>query len=89
VRNGVKYPSILFLVGGNDPRVDPWHSRKFTAALQAATASKDPILLISFSNAGHGGIGSPEDQRIAMDTYVLEFLYDQLGVKWVAPEILK
>jgi prolyl oligopeptidase len=89
VRDGVKYPSILFLVGENDPRVDPWHSRKFTAALQAATASKDPLLLISFSNAGHGGIGSPEDQRIAMDTYVLEFLYDQLGVKWVAPEILK
>ena len=89
VRDGVKYPSILFVVGENDPRVDPWHSRKFTAALQAATTSKDPILLISFSNAGHGGIGSAEDQRIAMDTYVLEFLYDQLRVKWVAPEILK
>jgi len=89
VRDGVKCPSILFLVGENDPRVDPWHSRKFTAALQAATASKDPILLISFSNAGHGGIGSAEDQRIAMDTYVVEFLYDQLGVLWVAPEILK
>jgi prolyl oligopeptidase len=52
VRDGVKYPSILFLVGENDPRVDPWHSRKFAAALQAATASKDPILLISFATPG-------------------------------------
>lgn len=89
VRDGVKYPSILFMVGENDPRVDPWHSRKFTAALQAANASKNPILFISFSNSGHGGIGSAEDQRIAMGTYILEFLYDQLGVKWVAPEIVK
>jgi prolyl oligopeptidase len=89
VREGVKYPSILFVVGENDPRVDPWHSRKFTAALQAANASKNPILFISFSNSGHGGIGSAEDQRIAMGSYILEFLYDQLGVKWVAPEIVR
>jgi prolyl oligopeptidase len=87
VQDGVKYPSILLMVGENDPRVDPWHSRKFAAALQAATASKNPVLLISFSNAGHGGIGSAEDQRIAMFTYFMEFLYDQLGVKWVEPQM--
>jgi len=87
VKDGVKYPAILLSVGAHDPRVDPWHSRKFAAALQAATASKYPVLLLSFSNAGHGGIGSSEDQRIAMASYDLAFLYDQLGVKWVAPEI--
>jgi prolyl oligopeptidase len=87
VKDGVKYPAVLLMVGENDPRVDPWHSRKFAAALQAATASNSPVLLISFSNAGHGGIGSSEDQQIAMGTYMLEFLYDQLGVKWVAPQI--
>ncbi len=86
VQDGVKYPAVLLTTGENDPRVDPWHSRKFAAALQAATASKNPILLISFSNAGHGGIGSSEDQQIAMATYELEFLYDQLGVQWVEPE---
>lgn len=89
VRDGVSYPSILFMVGENDPRVDPWHTRKFVAALQAASSSKNPILLISFSNAGHGGIGSAEDQQIAMSTYSLEFMYDRLGVKWVTPEITK
>ncbi len=86
VKYGVKYPAVLLMVGENDPRVDPWHSRKFAAALQA-TGSNFPVLLISFSNAGHGGIGSSEDQQIAMETYMVEFMYDQLGVKWVAPQI--
>ena len=85
VREEVKYPAVLLTTGENDPRVDPWHSKKFAAALQAATASKNPILLISFSNAGHGGIGSSEDQQVAMATYELEFMYSQLGVKWVEP----
>jgi prolyl oligopeptidase len=88
VRDGVRYPSILFLVGENDPRVDPWHTRKFAAALQA-TGPKNPVLVISFSNAGHGSIGSAEDQRISMSTYRWEFLYDQLGVPWVTPAISK
>jgi len=79
VESGVKYPAVLLTVGENDPRVDPWHSRKFAAALQAATASKYPVLLLSFSNAGHGGIGSSQDQQVSMAAYELEFLYDQLG----------
>jgi prolyl oligopeptidase len=87
VREGVKYPAILLTTGENDPRVDPWHSKKFAAALQASTTSKNPILLISFSNAGHGGIGSSEDQQVAMATYELEFMYSQLGVKWVEPSM--
>jgi len=84
VKNGTKYPSVLFVVGDNDPRVNPWHSRKMIARLQAANASSNPILLVSFSNAGHGGIGSAEDQHVAMDTYHFEFMYQQLGVKWVS-----
>ena len=87
VQDGVKYPAVLLIVGENDPRVDPWHSRKFAAALQADAASKYPVLLISFSNAGHGGIGSSEDQQIALGTYMMEFLYEQLGVKWVEPQM--
>lgn len=87
VEDGVKYPAVLLTVGENDPRVDPWHSRKFAAALQAATASKYPVLLLSFSNAGHGGIGSSQDQQISMASYELEFLYAQLGVQWVEPQM--
>jgi prolyl oligopeptidase len=72
------YPAILLMVGENDLRVDPWHSRKFAARLQAASASDLPIFLISFSNAGHGGIGSGEDQQIAMAAYSWAFFFDQL-----------
>jgi prolyl oligopeptidase len=87
VQDGTKYPAILFMTGENDPRVDPWHSRKMVARLQAANASDRPILLVSFANAGHGGIGSSEDQQSAMTTYQFEFFYEQLGVKWVNPEV--
>lgn len=85
VRDGVKYPAVLFIVGENDPVVGPWQSRKMAARMQAASASGRPVLLISFANAGHGGIESSEDQQSAMDTYVLEFRFDQLGVKWANP----
>jgi prolyl oligopeptidase len=74
-----KYPAVLLIVGENDLRVDPWHSRKFAARLQAASTSDLPAFLISFSNAGHGGIGSGEDQQIAMSAYRWAFLFDQLG----------
>ncbi|HEX6503262.1 MAG TPA: prolyl oligopeptidase family serine peptidase [Terriglobales bacterium] len=79
VVDDTKYPAILLMVGENDLRVDPWHSRKFAARLQAASASELPIFLISFSNAGHGGIGSGENQQIAMAAYRWTFLFDQLG----------
>ena len=42
VKDGEKYPAVLFLTGANDPRVDPMQSRKMTARLQSATAGKAP-----------------------------------------------
>ncbi len=77
---GTRYPAVLMTTGENDGRVDPMHSRKFTAALQAATASGLPILLRT-NQAGHG-MGSSRNERIEEDTDILAFLYDQLGVPW-------
>ncbi len=59
----------------------PMHSRKFTAALQAATSSEDPILLRTNMKAGHG-IGSSLADRIAEQADMLCFLFDQLGMEW-------
>jgi prolyl oligopeptidase len=87
VRDGAEYPSILFLSGDNDPAVAPWNSRKMTARMQEANASGRPVLLVNFTNAGHGGIGSSEDQQAAMDTYQYEFMYDQLEVTWISPTL--
>jgi prolyl oligopeptidase len=87
VKDGAKYPAILLTVGENDLRVDPWHSRKFAARLQAATSSGKPVFFLSFSDAGHGGIGAGEDQQIAMETFNWSFLFDQLGVNFVSPPL--
>jgi len=81
VVDGTRYPAVLFLTGDNDGRVNPFHSRKMTARLQAANKSKHPILLRTTATAGHG-IGSSLDERIAQDADVYAFLFDQLGMKY-------
>ena len=83
VAKGTRYPAVLMMTGANDGRVNPLHSRKFTAALQAANASSRPILLRTSANAGHG-IGSSLDEVVAERTDFLTFLFDQLGMKWSA-----
>ena len=79
VVDGTKYPAILFMTGDNDGRVDPYHSRKMTARLQAANASDHPILLRTTAAAGHG-IGTSLDESVAEGADVDAFLFDQLGM---------
>jgi prolyl oligopeptidase len=79
VENGATYPSILFLTGANDPRVDPFHSRKMTARLQAASGSARPVLLRTSDDTGHG-IGTPLDAEIEEDVDVYAFLFHELGM---------
>jgi prolyl oligopeptidase len=50
-----------------------------TARLQAATASDLPILFRSSASAGHG-MGSSLKVRIAEQSDLLSFLFDQLGI---------
>ena len=52
VRDGTAYPAVLFLTGANDPRVNPMHSRKMAARLQAAGAPT--VLLRTSATSGHG-----------------------------------
>jgi prolyl oligopeptidase len=80
VKDGEKYPAVLFLTGANDPRVDPMQSRKMTARLQGATTSKAPILLRTSAESGHG-LDSSLAQQIEEQVDVDAFLFDQLGVK--------
>jgi prolyl oligopeptidase len=62
VHDGVKYPAVLLQTGANDPRVEPWAVTKMAARLQAATASKRPVLLSVSYDSGHG-IGDTRAQR--------------------------
>ncbi len=80
VKEGTKYPAVLFLTGANDPRVDPMQSRKMTARLQAATASGRPVLLRTSAGSGHG-LDTSLSERIEEDVDVYAFLFAELGVK--------
>ena len=75
---GTAYPAVLMMTGATDGRVNPMQSRKFTAALQAATAG-GPVLLRTSKSSGHG-IGSSLDEVIAQATDRTMFLFDQLGM---------
>jgi prolyl oligopeptidase len=78
VKDGTAYPSVMMLTGANDPRVDPYHSRKFTARLQAATSSGRPVLLRTSDATGHG-IGTPLAAEIEEDADIYAFLLRELG----------
>jgi prolyl oligopeptidase len=80
VKDGTQYPAVLFMTGANDPRVDPFHSRKMVARL-LASGTKQPVLLRTSSKAGHG-IGTALSERIAQVADYYTFLFDQLGVKY-------
>ncbi len=73
------YPAVLLTTGVNDPRVSPWQSRKFAAALQAATSSQRPILLLTRMDAGHG-FGAPFSQRVGNTALMLTFFAQELGL---------
>jgi len=81
VQNGAKYPAVLMLTGEHDGRVNPAHSRKMAARLQAATGSRLPVLLRTSSSSGHG-VGTAFGERVAQLSDVYAFLLEQLGVDY-------
>lgn len=78
VKDGREYPAALFMTGANDARVDPMHSRKMTARLQAAGVPM--VLLRTSATSGHGS-GTSLDERIEQDVDVLAFLFDLLDMR--------
>ena len=79
VVDGTKYPAIFMATGEHDGRVNPAHSRKMIARLQAATESGLPVLLSINAHAGHG-IGSALSVLVDQQADVLTFLYTELGM---------
>jgi prolyl oligopeptidase len=86
IKNGTEYPAVLLTSGEQDGRVNPYHSKKMAARLQAATRSEYPVLLRVSGGAGHG-IGSSLNERIAERADVLAFLMNELDMdrsRWVS-----
>ena len=80
VKRATAYPAVLMETGVNDPLVAPWQSRKFAAALQAATTSGRPVVLLTRMEAGHG-IGAPFAQRVGNAALALTFFAHELGLR--------
>ena len=85
VVNGARYPSVLLTTGLNDPRVSSWEPTKMTARLQAANASKNPILLRIETDAGHG-IGSTLLQRDKETADIIAFILWRTGDRRYQPK---
>ena len=81
VEDGRRYPAVFLLTGANDGRVDPANSKKMAARLQAASASKWPVLLLVDAGSGHG-LGDGLSAAVAKTADVYAFLFDQLGVTY-------
>lgn len=81
VADKAPYPSVLLLTGEHDGRVNPSHSKKFAARLQAATASRNPVLLRTSGSSGHG-MGTALNERLAQLVDVYSFLFERLGLDY-------
>jgi prolyl oligopeptidase len=58
LKPGRCYPPTLVTTADHDDRVVPWHSFKFTAALQYAQSCANPVIVSIETRAGHGA-GKP------------------------------
>ncbi len=77
VKDGAAYPSTLITTADTDDRVDPGHSKKLAARLQAANGSQNPILIRIETKAGHGG-GKPTSKVIEEAADIWTFLFWRL-----------
>jgi prolyl oligopeptidase len=73
LRSGTTYPATFITTADHDDRVVPAHSFKFAAALQAAQAGPQPVLIQIETKAGHGA-GKPTTKLIDEQVDRLAFL---------------
>jgi len=78
VEDGVEYPATLVTAGMNDRRITAWLPGKFAARLQAANASKNPILFSVDYEAGHG-LGDTKTKQFESLADVFSFAFWQTG----------
>ncbi len=79
VKDGVRYPSMLFTTAESDSRVDPLHARKMAARMQEAQGEPSrPILLRVETKAGHGA-GKPLAKVVLSVTEEMAFVLHELS----------
>lgn len=79
IKPGMKFPAILVTTADHDDRVVPAHSFKYAAALQAAQAGNEPIIIRIDTKSGHGASSTTKQLEQTADIY--SFFFYNLGVK--------
>lgn len=84
VMSGVRYPAILGVAGWNDPRVVPWEPGKFVAAIQQASTSGRPALMLVNYDNGH----FTEEKSVTYRNFANQFVFAlwQAGMPGYQPE---
>ncbi len=80
IKSGVRYPSTLITTADHDDRVVPAHNYKYAAALQAAQAGPNPILIRIDTNSAHGASSTTKAIEQTRDIYA--FLFENLRVDY-------
>ena len=78
LKAGASYPATLVTTADHDDRVVPAHSFKYAAALQAAQAGSNPILIRIDTKSGHGASSTTKAIEQTADLYA--FVFENLGV---------
>lgn len=78
IRDGVPYPAVYQVFGEKDLGCMPFHGRKFTARLDEAKASADPVHLRVWRDASHGV--HDREQSAAWNAEWLAFVMDHIGL---------
>ena len=71
VKPGVKYPAVLCVGGWNDPRVIAWQPGKLAAALQNASTSGRPVLMLTNYDNGH----FTEDKAVTFRNFANQYAF--------------
>ena len=79
VHAGSSYPATLITTADTDDRVDPGHSKKLAARMQAAQAGDEPILIRIETKAGHGA-GKPTTKILDEQADIWTFVFWKLGM---------
>ncbi len=74
------YPAMLVTTGLHDSQVQYWEPAKWVARMRAVSANKNPLLLYTNMEAGHGG-ASGRFQRLREVAMEYAFILDLAGIK--------
>ncbi|MEO5816416.1 MAG: prolyl oligopeptidase family serine peptidase [Gemmatimonadaceae bacterium] len=78
IKPGTAYPATLITTADHDDRVVPAHSFKYAAALQAAQAGDNPVLIRIDTKSGHGASSTTKAIEQTADLYA--FVFQNLGI---------